>query len=169
MSMDHLVQISTQNLTTSQISHVPTNMIKWVCIVNICSLISHDEQLQLHQVIETYKPDVTIGCETHLKEEINSNDIFSDKFLHPPTNRKDRDLVVKGGVLIAIYNDIISVEQSSLADCQTVWTKISHKKGDTMFGAFYRQPTSPIETIEQLEFSMNNFQELNGLNSKHVR
>lgn len=160
MSMDHLVQISTQNLTTSQISHVPTNMIKWVCIVNICSLISHDEQLQLHQVIETYKPDVTIGCETHLKEEINSNDIFS-------SSKSQRQSF--GGVLIAIYNDIISVEQSSLADCQTVWTKISHKKGDIMFGAFYRQPTSPIETIEQLEFSMNNFQELNGLNSKHVR
>ena len=37
-----------------------------------------------------------------------------------------------------------------------------------MFDAFYGQPTPPIETIEQLEFSMNNFQELNGLNSKHV-
>lgn len=37
-----------------------------------------------------------------------------------------------------------------------------------MFGAFYRRPTSPIETIEQLEFSMNNLKEPNGLNSKHV-
>lgn len=44
----------------------------------------------------------------------------------------------------------------------------SHKKGDITFGAFYGQPTSPIETTEQLEFSMNNFKELNGLNSKHV-
>jgi len=61
----------------------------WVYTINICSLISHDKQLQLHQVIETYKPDVTIGRETHLKEEINSNDIFPDKFLHPPPNRKD--------------------------------------------------------------------------------
>ena len=38
-----------------------------------------------------------------------------------------------------------------------------------MFDAFfYGQPTPPVETTEQLEFSMNNFQELNGLNSKHV-
>lgn len=36
-----------------------------------------------------------------------------------------------------------------------------------MFGAFYRQPTSPIETTEQLG-SMNNLKEPNGLNSKHV-
>lgn len=75
---------------------------------------------------------------------------------------------VKGGVLIAIHNDIISVEQSSPADCKIVWTKISHKKGDIMFDTLYRQPTPPIETIEQLEFSMNSFQKVNGLTSKHV-
>ena len=37
-----------------------------------------------------------------------------------------------------------------------------------MFGSFYRQPTSLIETIEQVKFSMNNLKELNGLNRKHV-
>ena len=139
-----------------------------VCTINFCSLISHDKQLQLHQVIETYKPDVILGCETHLKEEISSNDIFPNEFLHPPPNRKDRASGDKGGVLIAIHCDIISIEQSSSADCEIVWTKISHNKGDIMFGSFYRQPTSPIETIEQLEVSMNNLKELNGLNSKHV-
>ena len=84
-----------------------------------------------------------LGCETHLKEEINSNDIFPDEFLHPPSNRKDRAFGEKGGVLIAVHNDIISVEQSSPADCEIVWTKISHKKGDIMFGAFYCQPHIP--------------------------
>lgn len=84
---------------------------------------------------------------THLKEEINNNDIFPDEFLHCPPNRKDRAIGEKGGVLTAIYNDIISAEQSLPADCEIVWTKISHKKGDITFGAFYRQPTSSIETI----------------------
>lgn len=41
----------------------------WVCTVNFCSLISHDKQLQLHQVIETYKPDVTTGRKTLLKKK----------------------------------------------------------------------------------------------------
>ena len=53
----------------------------------------------LHQVIETCKPDVVLGCETHLKEEINSSDIFRNEFLHPPPNRKDRASGEKGGVL----------------------------------------------------------------------
>ena len=90
-----------------------------------------------------------LGCKTHLKEEINSNDIFPNKFLHLPPNRKDRASGEKVGVIIAIHSAIISVEQSSPADCEIVWTGISHKKGDIMFGAFYRQPTSPVETIEQ--------------------
>ena len=41
-----------------------------VCTINFCSLISHDKQLQLHQVTETYKPDVILGCETHLELEL---------------------------------------------------------------------------------------------------
>ena len=90
-----------------------------------------------------------LGCKTHLKEEINSNDMFPNEFLQPPPNRKDRASGEKVGVIIAIHSDIISVEQSSPADCDIVWTRISHKKGDIMFGAFYRQPTSPVETIEQ--------------------
>ena len=94
-----------------------------VCSINFCSLLSHDK-LQLHQVIETYKPNVILGCETHLKEEINRNDIFPNEFLHPPPNRKNRASGEKGGVLIAIRSDIISVEQSSPANCEIVWTKI---------------------------------------------
>jgi len=75
--------------------------------------------------------------------------MFPNEFLHPPSNRKNRASGEKVGVIIAIDSDIISVEQSSPADCEIVWTRISHKKGDIMFGTFYRQPTSPVETIEQ--------------------
>ena len=89
-----------------------------------------------------------LGCETHLKEEINSNDILSDEFFHLPPNRKDRAI---GENRPAIHNDIISVEQSSPADCEIVWTKlISHKKGDITFGALYRQPTSPLRLLATL-------------------
>jgi hypothetical protein len=118
-----------------------------VCTINFCSLISHDKHLQLHQIIETYKPDVILGCESH---------VFPVEFLHPPPNRKDRETWKKGGVLIAVHSDIISVDQSSPADCEIVWTKISHNQGDIIFGSFYRQPTSPVETMEQLELTMNN-------------
>ena len=35
-----------------------------------------------------------------------------------------------------------------------------------MFGTFCCQPSSPIGTIEQVDFSMNSLKELSGLNSK---
>ena len=36
-----------------------------------------------------------------------------------------------------------------------------------MFGTFCCQPSSPIGTIEQVDFSTNNLKELSGLNRKH--
>lgn len=125
--------------------------------------------MQLHQIIETYKPDVILGCETHLKGEIDSKDIFPDNYLHPPPNRRDRDTGEKGGgVLIAVHSDIISVEQSAPVDCEIVWTKITHNSGDVLFGSFYRPPSTSVDYLEQLESSMNNVKQLNGLNGKHV-
>ena len=65
--------------------------------------------------------------------------------------------------------DVISIEQSSPADCEIVSTKISQKKkGDIMFDTFCCQPSSPIGTIEQVDFSINNLKEVSGLNRKHV-
>ena len=63
-----------------------------VCNINVCSIISCDKQLQLHQVIETYKPYMILGCETHHKEDINSDDIFPEEFFYSPLNCKDRVL-----------------------------------------------------------------------------
>ena len=120
-----------------------------VCTINFCSLISHDKQLQLHQVIKTYKPDVILGWETHLIEEINSNDIFPNEFLYPPPNHKDRASREKVGVLIAIHSDITSVEQSSPADC--AWTKISQRKSDNVLDVILGYsdfPDMPNVTID---------------------
>ena len=37
-----------------------------------------------------------------------------------------------------------------------------------MFGTFCCQPSSPIGTIDQVDFSTDNLKELSGLNRKHV-
>ena len=36
--------------------------------------------------------NLILGCETHFKEEINSDDIFLKNFFHSPPNCKDRAL-----------------------------------------------------------------------------
>ena len=70
--------------------------------------------------------------------------------------------------MIAVKGSISSVEQLSPADCEITWTKISLPGGDILFGSFYRPPKSPIDQLEQLELSMNNLKQLNGLHGKHV-
>ena len=64
--------------------------------------------------------------------------------------------------------NIVASERPSQADCEIVWTKITHERGAITFGVFSRQPTSTDEIMDQLSISMNNLRELNGLDGKHV-
>ena len=70
-----------------------------VCVINFGSLISHDKHLQLCQFIETFKPDVILGCETKLESSIQSSSIFPDEYTVSQPNRKDR-AYGGGGVLM---------------------------------------------------------------------
>ena len=138
-----------------------------MCTINSGSLISHEKHLQLCQFIETYKPDVILGCETKLEPSIQGSSIFPDEYTMSQPNRKDR-VLGGGGVLVAVSGNIIAAERFSQADCEIVWTKITHDSGTVTFGAFYRQPSSSDEIMDQLGISMNNLKELNGLDGKHI-
>ena len=43
-----------------------------VCSINFGSLVSHNNHLQLHQFLETHKPDNVLRCETNLNPKIDS-------------------------------------------------------------------------------------------------
>ena len=110
-----------------------------VCIVNFCSLVSYNKHLELYQFIETHKPDIIIGTEPLLNRDIDSREIFPPNYVYSPPVRKDQDSGEKrGGVVIAVNSNIISVEQSSPAECEIVWCNISHKSGSVVVGSFYR-------------------------------
>lgn len=79
--------------------------------------------------------------------------IFNQNYLEPPPHRKDRKYG-EGGVLIAVNNNTISVQKENDSDCELVWTKVMHSKGDVIFGCLYRQPSSGIEKLEQLQQSL---------------
>ena len=135
-----------------------------VCTINFGSLISHEKHLQLCQFIETYKPDVILGCETVSEPSIQSSSIFPDEYTMSQPNRKDR-VLGGGGVLVAVRGNIIAAERFSQADCEIVWTKLTHDSGTITFGAFYHQPSSSDEIMDQLGISINNLKELNGLDT----
>jgi len=122
--------------------------------VNCRSLISTEKKLKLEQLIETHKPDIILASETHLNNEIENNEIFSDFFLNPPPCRKDRRLG-EGGVLIAVRSDIISVETEADAGCEIIWTKVTLTQGQVLVGCFYRQPTNDMVALEQLRVSLS--------------
>lgn len=99
--------------------------------------MSFNKHLELYQLIETHKPDIIIGSETHLNKEIVSREIFPPNYVYSPLVRKDQDSGEKGGgVVIAVNCNIISIKQSSPAECEIVWCDISHKLGSVV-GSFY--------------------------------
>ena len=140
-----------------------------VCVVNFCSLVSYNKLLELYQLIETHKPDIIIGTETQFNKDIDSREIFPPNYVYSPPVRKDQDSGEKrGGVVIAVNSNIISVEQSSPAECEIVWCNISHKSGSVVVGSFYRPPYTSVDYLEQLELSMNNIKQLSGIDGKYV-
>jgi hypothetical protein len=48
------------------------------------------KRIDLHNLIETHKPNIIIGTESHLDSTIASSEIFPDNFQNP--YRKDRKL-----------------------------------------------------------------------------
>ena len=71
---------------------------------SICNKI-----LEFWNLIDTYNPDVVIGTESWLSEEINNAEVFRDNYI---TFRRDR-CSRGGGVFICIRNYI---------DCRVLWT-----------------------------------------------
>ena len=71
---------------------------------SICNKI-----LEFWNKIDTYNPDVVIGTESWLSEEINNAEVFRDDYI---TFRRDRSTRV-GGVFICVKNYI---------DCRELWT-----------------------------------------------
>ena len=131
--------------------------------------MSYNKHLELYQLIETHKPDIIIGTETHLNKDIDSREIFPPNYVYSPPVRKDQDSGEKGGgVVIAVNSDIISVEQSSPAEYEIVWCNISHKSGSVVVGSFYRPPSTSVDYLEQLELSMNNIKQLSGIDGKYL-
>jgi hypothetical protein len=71
---------------------------------SICNKI-----LKFWNLIDTYNPDVVIGTESWLSEEINNAEVFREDYI---TFRRDRG-PRGGGVLICVKNYI---------DCRELWT-----------------------------------------------
>ncbi|CAG2231580.1 unnamed protein product [Mytilus edulis] len=142
----------TENTNHQNINNSNHNQMK-VMVVNCRSLISDKKKVELQNLIETHKPDIILGTESHLDNTIASSEVFPDQFQNP--YRKDRKLG-EGGVFIAVDNNYITTEILTGSDCETAWCKINTQGRQPLYiGTFYRQPCSNIDKLEELEKSIN--------------
>jgi len=104
--------------------------------------------LEFWNLIDTYNPDVVIGTESWLSEEINNAEIFRDDYI---TFRRDR-FSRGGGVFICVKNYI---------DCKVMWTDdvfemiaVEVKGRNPKFAwevvEVYRAPNEDMRVIERL-------------------
>ena len=77
------------------------------------------------------------GTETHLDSSVNSSELFPHNF---SVFRKDREGRSKGGVCIAVRDDLIATHRTDLdSECEAVWVTLKVKGvKDLTIGAFYR-------------------------------
>jgi hypothetical protein len=96
-------------------------------------------------LIDIYTPDVIIGTESWLREEISNADVFRDDYT---TFRRDRN-TQGGGVFICVKNYIACAELGVDDDFE--------KGRDPKFSTWevvgiYRAPNEDKRVIERLEF-----------------
>jgi len=115
----------------------------------LCTFISIYIYIYIYKnLIDTYKPDVAIGTESWLSEEINNAKVFRDDYI---TFRRDR-CSWGGGVFICVKNYI---------DCRELWTdedfemiavevKGRNPKFTWEVEGIYRAPNEDMRVIERL-------------------
>jgi hypothetical protein len=125
-----------------------------VLVVNFQGIRSKVSDLEL--CISNSSPDIIIGTETHLDDSVNSSELFPPDF---SIIRKDRDFATKGGVLIAIRNNLIATHRTDLdSNCEIVWVTIELQGAKKItIGAFYRSQNvgSSPDYLDQLRESLS--------------
>ena len=110
---------------------------------------------ELQTLIDRHEPDIIIGTESHLKNNILTSEITPPGFV---TFSRDRPKVSKCGIFIMTKEDIIATECNIISsDSELLWIEI-HIQGQKplIIGVFYRPPKSPAVNLEHLEASLAN-------------
>ncbi|KAK3084155.1 hypothetical protein FSP39_009144 [Pinctada imbricata] len=116
-------------------------------ILNINFQSIRNKKPELLNVIEHYNPNIIIGTETWLTDNIHSSELFPSSY---NVYRKDRKGGY-GGVLIAVKSDIISEPLDMETDSESIYVSVDLHKGNRLIiGALYRPPSSSIEYMDDM-------------------
>ena len=105
----------------------------------------------LQIAVDYIKPDVIIGCESKLNENILTSEVFPENY-RKNTFRKDRN-VNGGGVFLSFRDEFVVEPLPNLEnDTEAIWAKVLLPGEKALYvGSFYRPPKSGSEPLEKLE------------------
>ena len=100
-------------------------------------------------MVDEHKPDLIIGCETHLDETYTNR----EKCFHKAILLLGKDRCYGGGgVFLAVSLNISFLDLSITTDAEMVWVKISPVHGEPIsICSFYRPPDSNVNPITDLK------------------
>ena len=110
-------------------------------LLNCRSIRSEAKARELKLFVREHDPDVLIGTESWLSNDINDAEIFPLNYV---TYRKDRCDRTGGGVFISIRDNISSYKEdwNSEGDCEAIWCRITDEyKKHYIIGCFYDPPS----------------------------
>lgn len=135
------------NLNYSNDIHKLRDTLK-VLSLNCCSLRSLGKRARFQAMVDEYRPDIILGCESHLDESYTTTEVFPQGYT---IIRKDRCLG-GGGVFLAVASDLPFLDVSVNTNTEMIWGKISPIYGETLFiCSFYRPPGGDIRTMEEFK------------------
>lgn len=138
--------------THKSVTHCETFDVK-VMSVNRCSLRSIARRATLGGLLEEHKPDIIVGCESHLDDSYLSSEIFPAGF---NVYRKDR-IAGGGGVFLGIKDTLVAVEEPTITTAaEIIWAKISLYNLPSLYiCSYYRPPQSDLQPILELGESID--------------
>jgi len=116
---------------------------------------------QLHHIITTHNPDIIVGTETWLTQDIDSSELFPSPF-SMTVFRKDRptDSGKGGGVIIATKPGLCVKHRPDLdTDCEIIWVQLQiFNCKSLLLPAFYRPPSTNTDYLHNLHTSLSRIQ-----------
>ncbi|XP_021366929.1 uncharacterized protein LOC110459148 [Mizuhopecten yessoensis] len=143
---------STASSMTGNTTHLPPKQENLRTLIMNCQSVKN-KTAEFETLVDYIKPDIIIGNESWLANDIGNSEIFPPEF-QQNVYRKDRNKH-GGGVFIAVEDNLITCDITSSEDCEVTWCKLTPKQGKPLIiGSFYRPPNTGTQTIEELRSSI---------------
>ncbi|XP_072178279.1 uncharacterized protein [Diadema setosum] len=116
-------------------------------VLNINFQSVRNKKAEIGDVLDSTKPDIVLGTETWLKENITSSELFPDGYTIVRRDRSDG----YGGVLIALKENIIFEQLSVEEAVEAILVKIPVTGNKYLLvGVIYRPPSSGTEYMDMV-------------------